>query len=46
VLDLDKKRADCIAKEQARNAGKNKESFDREVLEVLRKQAKENNIDY
>jgi hypothetical protein len=46
VLDLDKKRADYITKEQARNAGKNKESFDREVLEVLRKQAKKNNIDY
>jgi Mg-chelatase subunit ChlD len=46
VIELDKKRSDFIAKKQAEEAGKGKESFDRQVLEVLRNQAKKNGIDY
>jgi hypothetical protein len=46
AVELDKKRSDYIAKKQAEEAGKGKEGFDRQVLDVLRKQAKKNNIDY
>jgi Mg-chelatase subunit ChlD len=46
ALELDKKRADFIAKKQAEDAGKGKNAFDGEVLEVLRKQAKRVKIDY
>ena len=46
AVELDKKRSDYIAKKQAEDAGKGKEGFDRQVLEVLRRQAKKNNIDY
>jgi Mg-chelatase subunit ChlD len=47
-LELDKKRADFIAKKQAEDAakGKGKDSFDNQVLEVLRNQAKKNHIAY
>jgi Mg-chelatase subunit ChlD len=44
--ELDKKRSDFIAKKQAEEGAKGKTGFDKEVLEVLRKQAKKNNIDY
>jgi Mg-chelatase subunit ChlD len=46
VLALDKKRCDFIAKKQAEDLAKNKGSFDNEVLEVLRSQARKNGIDY
>ena len=50
ALDLDKKRAAYIKEELAKKAkkeGKNaKDSFDNQVLETLRKQAKKHNIDY
>lgn len=45
-LDLDKKRQDYIAKENAKNASKDKVGFDGQVLETLRKQAKKNGIEY
>ncbi len=44
VLELDKKRADFIAKKQAED--KTKSGFDGQVLEILRKQAKKSRIDY
>jgi Mg-chelatase subunit ChlD len=45
VLELDKKRADYIAQEMARK-GKGKDSFDNQVLEILRKQAGKHDIAY
>jgi len=44
ALDLDKKRADFIAKEQAKQ--KKKGGFDLQVLDILRNQAKKHAIDY
>jgi Mg-chelatase subunit ChlD len=46
ALDLDKKRADFIANEQAKSKDKGKNAFDSEVLEILRKQAKKQKIEY
>jgi Mg-chelatase subunit ChlD len=46
VLALDKKRSDFIAKKQAEDAATNKNSFDNQVLVVLRNQAKSCGIDY
>lgn len=50
ALDLDKKRAAYIKEELAKKAKKEgkdaKDSFDNQVLESLRKQAKKHNIDY
>jgi len=45
-LDLDKKRSDFIAQEQKKQAEKGKGGFDGQVLEILRKQAAKNKIDY
>src|SRR5262249_34893268 len=44
AVELDKKRADFIAKKQAED--KTKSAFDTQVLEILRKQAKKAKIDY
>jgi len=44
ALDLDKKRSDFIAKEQAKQ--KKKGGFDLQVLDILRNQAKKHAIDY
>jgi Mg-chelatase subunit ChlD len=44
ALELDKKRADFIQKKLA--AGKGKDGFDTQVLEILRKQAKKHQIEY
>jgi hypothetical protein len=46
AVELDKKRSDYIAEKEADDAKKGKNSFDAQVLEVLRKQAKKNKIDY
>lgn len=46
ALELDKKRGDFIAKKQAEEATKGTSSFDSQVLEVLRNQAKKHKIDY
>jgi hypothetical protein len=50
ALELDKKRAGYIKEEQAKMAKKEgkdgKDSFDNQVLETLRKQAKKHHIDY
>jgi Mg-chelatase subunit ChlD len=46
AVDLDKKRADYIAKKQSEDKDKNKSAFDNQVLEILRKQAKKAKIDY
>jgi hypothetical protein len=47
VLDLDKKRTDFIAQEMARKGkGKDRDSFDNQVLEILRKQARKHEIAY
>jgi Mg-chelatase subunit ChlD len=46
VLALDKKRSNFIVKKQAEDAAKNKNSFDNQVLDVLRNQAKRTGIDY
>lgn len=46
ALELDKKRSDFIAKKQAEDALKGKTGFDGQVLEILRNQAKKNNIKY
>jgi len=50
ALDLDKKRAAYIKEELAKKAKKEgkdaRDSFDNQVLETLRKQAKKHNIDY
>jgi hypothetical protein len=47
-LELDKKRSDWIAKKTAEDLKKDKgkDSFDNQVLEVLRNQAKNNGIAY
>ena len=46
ALELDKQRGDFISKKQAEEATKGKGSFDAQVLEVLRNQAKKHKIDY
>jgi Mg-chelatase subunit ChlD len=46
AVELDKKRSDYIAEKEAEDAKKGKNSFDAQVLEVLRQQAKKNKIDY
>jgi Mg-chelatase subunit ChlD len=46
ALDLDKKRSDYIAKKQKEAGGKEKSGFDRQVLDMLRKQAKKYDIKY
>lgn len=50
ALDLDKKRGEYIKEELAKKAKKDgkdaKDSFDNQVLETLRRQAKKHNIDY
>jgi Mg-chelatase subunit ChlD len=46
VLELDKKRDDFIARKQAEEAGKNQDSFDSQVLQVLRGQARSAGIAY
>ncbi len=46
VLELDKKRSDFIAKKRAEEAKKGKGSFDQQVIEVLKKQAKKFDIGY
>jgi Mg-chelatase subunit ChlD len=46
AIELDKKRSDFIAQEQAKLADKGKSGFDAQVLEILRKQAKPKGIDY
>jgi Mg-chelatase subunit ChlD len=46
AVDLDKQRADFIAKKMAEDKGGKKDSFDTQVLEVLRKQAAKHKIDY
>jgi Mg-chelatase subunit ChlD len=45
-LELDKKRAGWIAKKQAAESDKGKDSFDNQVLDVLRNQAKKNGVAY
>jgi hypothetical protein len=45
IIELDKKRAEYIKKELAKK-GKGKDSFDSNVLEMLRKQAKKHKIAY
>jgi hypothetical protein len=46
VLDLDRKRTAFIAKQQAEDARKGKTSFDRQVIELLQRQAKKYHIAY
>jgi Mg-chelatase subunit ChlD len=46
AAELDKKRSDFIAQKAADDAGKGKEGFDKQVLEILRDQAKKHKIDY
>ncbi len=46
ALELDRKRNEFVVKKQAEEAAKNKGSFDNQVLEVLRNQARKNGIDY
>ncbi len=46
VLDLDKKREAFVAKKRAEDAKTGKSSFDSNVLEILRKQAKKYEIGY
>jgi hypothetical protein len=46
AVELDKQRSDYITKKQAEDAKSGQNSFDVQVLEVLRKQAKKNHIDY
>ena len=46
VLDLDKKREQFVAKKRAEDAKTGKSSFDSNVLEILRKQAKKYDIGY
>ncbi len=45
-LELDKKRSAYITQEQKKQAGKGKAGFDGQVLEILRKQAAKNKIEY
>src|SRR5262249_26847313 len=44
--ELNKQRTEYIAKKQAEAKDKGKESFDNQVLEVLRNQAKKHKIEY
>jgi Mg-chelatase subunit ChlD len=46
TIELDKKRADFIAKKLSEEQGKGKDSFDTQVLSILRSQAKKYNIQY
>ena len=46
AVDLDKKRADFIAKKLKEEKKDGKDSFDTQVLDTLRKQAKKHKIDY
>jgi hypothetical protein len=46
ALDLDKKRADYITKKTAESSKNNKSAFDKQVLEILRKQAKKVKVEY
>jgi Mg-chelatase subunit ChlD len=46
AAELDKKRSDYIAAELKKDKGKGKDSFDSQVLEMLRKQAKKADISY
>ncbi len=46
AVELDKKRADYIAKKLKEEKKDGKDSFDTQVLETLRKQAKKHHIDY
>jgi len=46
AVELDKKRSDFIQKKLAENKTGGKDSFDNQVLEVLRKQAKKTGVDY
>jgi Mg-chelatase subunit ChlD len=46
ALDLDKKRSEFIQKKLAEKKGGGKDSFDNQVIESLRKQAKKFDIDY
>jgi Mg-chelatase subunit ChlD len=46
AVDLDKKRTEYIAEKQKEDAKKGKDSFDNQVLETLRQQAKKHKIDY
>jgi len=46
AVDLDRKRTDFITKKQAEASSGKKDSFDEQVLETLRKQAKGKKIDY
>jgi hypothetical protein len=46
AVDLDKKRAEFIAKKLKEQKKDGKDSFDTQVLETLRKQAKKHKIDY
>jgi len=46
ALELDKKRSDFITQKQKDDAGKGKAGFDGQVLEILRKQAAKNKIEY
>jgi Mg-chelatase subunit ChlD len=45
AVELDKKRSDFIVKKEAEASGK-KDNFDNQVLEILRKQAKNKKIEY
>ena len=46
ILELDRKRSEYIAREQAKQSDKGKDGFDSQVLEILRKQAKKHKINY
>jgi Mg-chelatase subunit ChlD len=46
AVDLDKKRSDFIQKKLAEDKKGGKDSFDNQVIEVLRKQAKKCGVDY
>lgn len=46
AIELDKKRSDFIKKELEKRKGKTKDSFDLQVLKMLRNQAKKHNIKY
>ena len=45
-MRLDKKRNEFITQKQKEDAGKGKAGFDGQVLEILRKQAAKNKIEY
>ena len=46
AMELDKKRNEFITQKQKEDAGKGKAGFDGQVLEILRKQAAKNKIEY